>query len=76
MMSQTLGYEEPVVSFDIAIQTAAEDNGTLIVTETMVDEVSDQAHSMMDMTNPQELKTALSHFIEKIEVNDNEITIL
>jgi hypothetical protein len=45
------------------------------VTETMVDEVLDQVHSMVDTTDPQELKTALSHFIEKIEVTGSEITI-
>jgi site-specific DNA recombinase len=45
------------------------------VTETMVDAVLDQVHSMIDTTDPQELKTALSHFIEKMEVTGSEITI-
>lgn len=45
------------------------------VTETIVDEVLDQVYSMIDTTDPQELKTALSHFIEKIEVTGSEVTI-
>ena len=40
-----------------------------------MDAVLDQVHSMIDTTDPRELKTALSHFIEKIEVTGSEITI-
>jgi hypothetical protein len=45
------------------------------VTEMMVDEVINNVHSILDTTEPQELKVALSHFIEKIEMNGKETTI-
>lgn len=45
------------------------------MTEMMVDEVINNVHSILDTTEPQELKVALSHFIEKIEMNGKETTI-
>jgi hypothetical protein len=32
-------------------------------------------HTMLDSTEPRELKAALSHFIERIEINGQDVTI-
>jgi len=35
------------------------------VTDTMIDEVLGQVYSLIETTNPKELKPTLKHFIEK-----------
>ncbi len=45
------------------------------VPEEMVDNVLAEAHAMLEVSNHQELKTSLSHFIDRIEVKDRELTI-
>lgn len=45
------------------------------VTEGMVDSVLAKVHAMLEVTNPQELKTTLSHFVERIQVKGQELTL-
>jgi hypothetical protein len=45
------------------------------IAEGMVDEVVIKVHAMLNVTDPQELKIALSRFIERIEVSGTELTI-
>ena len=46
-----------------------------VVTDVMVDEILLKVRTMLDSTDPKELKTALSHFIERIEINGQNVTI-
>ena len=45
------------------------------VTEAMVNDLQDTVFRMLDVTNLQELKITLSHFIERIEISGREMTI-
>lgn len=46
-----------------------------VITEAMVDDVLTKVRAMLDSTNPQELKTALAHFIDRIEVQGSQLTL-
>ena len=46
-----------------------------VITESMVDEVMKRVKEIFQLIEPVELKTALSHFIERIEINGQEVTI-
>ena len=41
----------------------------------MVDEVLNRVNDIFDLTEPQELKAALSRFVERIEVNGQNVTV-
>jgi len=45
------------------------------VAETTVNGILAKALIMFDATNPHELKNTLSHFIGRIEIKDQELTI-
>lgn len=46
-----------------------------VITDTMVDNILDKVHAMLDTTDRKELKAALSHFIERIEIHGQDVTI-
>jgi site-specific DNA recombinase len=46
-----------------------------LTTEKMVDELTAAVHKMLDNTDPNELKIALAHFIDRIELKGEEIEI-
>ena len=46
-----------------------------VITESMVDEVLKRVNDIFQLTEPQELKAALSRFIERIEIHGQEVSI-
>ncbi|MFH1087263.1 MAG: hypothetical protein V1737_01590, partial [Chloroflexota bacterium] len=45
------------------------------ITEETVKDVVGKIHGLLEVTDPQELKAALAHFIERIEVVGSDLTI-
>lgn len=45
------------------------------VTESMVNDILHKVRAMFDITDYKELKVALSHFIERIEIDGRDVTI-
>ena len=45
------------------------------ITEAMIDDVLTRVYAMFELTEHQELKAALARFIERIEINGQDITI-
>ena len=45
------------------------------VTEAMVTDVVQSTHEIFDSTNPAELKVALAHFIDRIDLRGREVQI-
>ena len=45
------------------------------ISEAMVNDMLQRVHAMLDITDRKELKVALTHFIERIEVHGQDVTI-
>lgn len=43
--------------------------------EATVNDMLGKVHAMLELTDPRELKIALSHFIDRIEISGNEVSI-
>jgi hypothetical protein len=45
------------------------------ITNAMVDDILTKVHALLDTTDRKELKAALSHFIERIEIQGQDVTV-
>ncbi len=46
-----------------------------VITDAMVEDILLKVHAMLDLADRRELKAALSHFIERIEIDGQDVTI-